>query len=214
MAEDPITWTALKADIALWLNRDDLTTQIPVFIAYAERHFNRNVFTPDREAALSITADAQSEALPADFWGFKSGPYIDGSPDTILTRLTPGDLRATYPAATTGTPAHFAVEGENILFGPTPSSAVAIKGTYYAVIAPLASGTATNWLLTDHPDLYLAGALHYAWRYCQFKEEANEQLALMQAFIEDINKAGRRRSVNSGPLVATHSVGHVRHIQA
>ena len=213
MAEDPITWTALKADIALWINRDDLTTQIPVFIAYAERHFNRTVFTPDRETALSITADAASEALPSDFWGFKSGPYVDAATDIVLERVTPEQLRSMYPTTATGTPCHYAVEGENILFGPIPTSS-AIKGTYYAVIPPLASGTATNWLLTDHPDVYLAGSLHYAFRYMMDDANANTWLSIMQAHIDTINRVANRRSVNSGPLAATSRVASVRNIRA
>lgn len=213
MAEDPITWTALKADIALWLNRDDLTTQIPVFIAYAERHFQRTIFTPDREAALSITADAAFEALPADFWGFKSGPYVDTTADIVLERLTPEALRTMYPMTATGTPRHYAIEGENILFGPNPTSS-AIKGTYYATIAPLASGTATNWLLTDHPDVYLAGALHYAFRYTMDDANANTWLSVMQAHIETINRVARQRSANSGPLAGSSQTRSVRNIQA
>lgn len=218
MAEDPTTWAELKTSARLWfgdVGTDSIAdAQLEESIALAERHFQRTVFTPDREEALSITADAASEALPSDFWGFKSPPYVDGSIDQPLTRTTPGDLRATYPDATTGTPAHFAIEGENILFGPVPSSSLSIKGTYYKTIPALASGTTTNWLLTDHPDLYLAGTLHYAFLFLM--DEARSALwgEKMARAVEDINRAGRKRSVNSGPLTAQHSVQHVPNIQA
>lgn len=214
MAEDPTTWAGLKTDIANWLNRDDLTSQIPIFIAYAERHFQRVIFTPDREEALSITADAQSEALPSDFWGFKSGPYVDGATDVILTRLEPGDLRRTYPDATTGTPSHYAIEGENILFGPTPSSSLTIKGTYYKTIPVLNASTATNWLLTDHPDVYLAGALFEASLYVIDDTRAAIWKTRRDEGIELINRVARKREANSGPLTRTHSYRAIRNIQA
>lgn len=217
MAEDPSTWAELKTSLRDWLDKDTggiSDDRLEECIAFAERHFQRNVFTPDREAALAITADAQSEALPSDFWGFKSGPYVDAATDVVLVRLEPGDLRRTYPTGTTGTPAHYAIEGENILFGPVPSSSVTVKGTYWQTIPALNSGQTTNWLLTDHPDLYLAGSLHYAYLFLRDNEGAAYWRAERDVLIREISKAARRREVNSGPLIATHSVGHVRNIQA
>lgn len=214
MPADPSTYATLQTSVEAWLGQDFEDTQIEEFIALAERHFQRSVFTPDRESALSLTVDAQSEALPADFWGFKSGPYIDGSTDTVLTRLEPGDLRATYPDATTGTPAHYAIEGENILFGPTPGSSITVKGTYYATIAVLSDANTTNWLLTDYPDLYLAGALAEGFLYHMDEARASLWAGKRDAIIDSINKAGMRRSANSGPLTATHSVQSISNIQA
>ena len=49
MAEDPENWTELKASVAEWLNRSDLTSKIPELIALAERKFNRIIVTPERE---------------------------------------------------------------------------------------------------------------------------------------------------------------------
>ena len=208
---DPQTWAELKTSVGNWTNEDFTTAQIEEFISLGERHLNRTVFTPDREAALSITADAQSETLPADFWGFKSGPYVDAATDVALVRLTPGDLRATYPDGTVGTPAHFAIEGENILFGPIPSSS-AIKGTYYATIPALGASQATNWLLTDHPDAYLAAVLVEAFAFHMDEARVGFWTARRDDKIADINRSGARRSANSGPLVATHSIGQVPNI--
>jgi hypothetical protein len=217
MAEDPTTWSELKTSARSWMaeiSTDSLSeNRLEECIAFAERHFNRSVFVPDRESALTITADAQVEALPSDFWGFKSPPYIDGSPDVVLQKLTPADLRATYPDATTGTPAHYAIEGENILFGPTPSSAQTIKGTYYSVISPLNSGTSTNWLLTDHPDLYLVGTLYFCHLFLMDEKRALLFKTQLDQYVADINKSGSRRS-NSGPLTSTHSVRHIPNIRA
>jgi hypothetical protein len=217
MAEDPITWATLKASARAWLV--DIETgaisddQLEEFIAFAERHFQRTIFTPDREAALSLSATTQVTALPTDFWGFKSPPYIDAAMDVPLVKLTPGDLRATYRTTTTGIPAHYAIEGKNLLLGPTPSSSQSVKGTYYQTIPALNSGTATNWLLTDCPDIYLAGLLHHAFLFQMDEARAGMWAAKASAAIEDLNRAGQRRS-NSGPLVANHGVGSIPNIQA
>lgn len=217
MAEDPTTWSGLKTSARSWMaeiSTDSLSEdRLEECIAFAERHFNRRIFVPDRETALSITADAQVEALPTDFWGFKSPPYIDASPDVILQKLTPDDLRATYPTTATGTPSHYAIEGENILFGPTPSSAQTVKGTYYSTISALNSGTATNWLLTDHPDIYLAGTMYYCHLFLLDEKRALLFKTKMELLIDELNRSGARRT-NSGPLTMSHSVQHIPNIRA
>lgn len=207
------TWAELQTALEEWTTIDVSDAQNQEFIALAEDHFQLTVFTPDREAAYSLSADAQSEALPTDFWGFKSGPYIDGSPDRVLTALTPGDLRATYPDSSTGTPAHYAIEGENILFGPTPSSAQTIKGTYWQTIPPLSGSATSNWLLLLHPRLYLYGSLVEAFAFHMDEAREAKWAARRDELIDNINKAGRRRT-NSGPLTASHSRPNVRYIQA
>jgi hypothetical protein len=207
------TWAELQAAVEAWTEIDVSDAQVQEFISLAEDHFQLTVFTPDREEALSITADAQVEALPTDFWGFKSPPYIDSSPDVVLEKLTPGELRATYPTTATGTPAHYAIEGENILFGPTPSSAVTIKGTYYKTIPPLSGSATSNWLLLLHPSLYLYGSLAEAFAFHMDEAREVKWLARRDAAIMNINAAGMRR-VNSGPLTSMHSIQNIPNIQA
>lgn len=208
------TWAELQTAIEAWTDYDFSDAQVQEFIGLAEDHFQLTIFTPDREAALSLTVDAQSEALPTDFWGFKSGPYVDAATDVVLTRLEPGDLRATYPDAMTGTPAHFAIEGENILFGPTPSTSFTVKGTYWQTIPALSGSATSNWLLLLHPRVYLYASLAEAFSFMLDEAREAKYIARRDQAIADINRAGARRSSNSGPLVASHSIGSVPNIQA
>lgn len=214
MPSDPSTWATLQASVESWLGQDFTDAQVQEFIALGERHLQRTLFTPDRESASSLSADAVAEALPADFWGFKSGPYVDGSTDTVLTRVTPAMLRTSFPDGTTGALTHFAIEGENILFGPAPAAATSIKGTYYATIPALGAGQATNWLLTDHPDLYLAAALVEGFAYHLDEARAAWWERKRDRKIADVNAAGTRRSANSGPLTAASGYASVANVLA
>lgn len=214
MAVSFTTWALLQTALEEWTSIDVSDAQNQEFISLAEDHFQLTVFTPDREAAFSLSVDAQVEALPTDFWGFKSGPYIDGTTDTVLTRVEPGDLRRTYPGASTGTPGHYAIEGENILFGPTPSTTFTVKGTYWQTIPPLSGSATSNWLLALHPSLYLAGALAEAFAFHMDEAREAKWTLRRDRLIAEINKAGIKRASNSGPLVASHSYGHVRNILA
>ena len=62
------TYTELKASIADFLNRDDLTTVIPDFITLAEAQINRDVRHWKMEARSSGVQDATDEymQIPSD----------------------------------------------------------------------------------------------------------------------------------------------------
>ncbi len=208
------TWAELQTAVEAWTNIDVSEAQVQEFIGLAEDHFQMSVFTPDREAALSIAADAASEALPNDFWGFKSGPYVDTACDVVLQRVTPSQLRTLFPTSQTGIPTHFAIEGENILLGPVPSSEVTIKGTYWQTIPALSGSNTSNWLLLLCPSLYLYGSLAEAFAFHMDEAREVKWLARRDQQIENLNKAGIRRSSNSGPLAASTSISRIPNIQA
>jgi hypothetical protein len=214
MTADPTTYAGLQTSLANWLNRDDLTTtEIPEAIAFAEREFQRSVFCPEREVTTTLTATTNTVALPADFWGVKT-IYVDAATDTVLNRLTSPELHAKYPTTGTDTPLDYAIEGENLILGPTPSASTSIKLTYFQTIPALSNSQTTNWLLTDHPDLYLDGSM---WRLSLLLRDwdgANGFKQSMGAGIESVNRSGRRRTTNSGPLCASTGATSVRNIQA
>ena len=60
-------YTELKASIADFLNRDDLTAVIPDFITLAESGMNREVRHWRMETRKTAVLDTQYTALPTDF---------------------------------------------------------------------------------------------------------------------------------------------------
>lgn len=164
MASDPQTWTELKASMAEWLNRSDLTSKLPEFIAFAERKFNRTLMVPDREETSTASTSGARLALPTDFWRIRS-IYLDSDPKAVLQEVSPMVLRRAYPDAATGQPVSFSINGRELVFGPSPDTTYTVVLEYYQTIPALGATQATNWLLTDHPDLYLYGSLLQAEAY-------------------------------------------------
>src|SRR5687768_4709099 len=160
MTADPTTWADLKTSLANWLLRDDLsTTEIPEAIALAERRFNRNLRAPEMEDAVSTSTSGSTITLPTDFLELRA-VYIDTDPKVVLEQLTFAELRNRYPSATTGIPQNYALQsGNEMVLGPSPDTAYPIVINYYKKITTLDATTATNWLLTAHPDAYLHASL-------------------------------------------------------
>jgi hypothetical protein len=204
----PTTWTELKTELAALAIRDDLDDLIPNFIGYAENWFQRELFSPEREETATLTVTNGVASLPTDFGGVKM-VYVDGDRDTVLSQVTPDRLRALYPSTDTDTPLHFAIEGETMLFGAIPTTGLVIKLKYIEGILTLGSGQATNWLLTDHPDLYVNASLAELYAYTRDTEAEQYRRGKAASIAESINRAGRRRKTNSGPLRANSPVSQV-----
>ena len=199
MPSDPTTWTALKATLANWLNRDDLsTTEIPEAIALAERRFQRTLFTPDRETEATLAAAAEAVTLPADLWGIRAA-FVDADPRVVLEPMTLNQLRETWSAAATGKPQNYAIRGGVMLLGPAPDAGCSIRLTYIQAIPALGTGQATNWLLTAHPDAYLHGSLAELHRLLADEQRAAFYAARFEEIAAEINRVGRARTHGGAP---------------
>ena len=200
MAEDPESWAELKAELADWANRTDLTTQIPSFIATAERRFNRMLRTPEMEEVVAATTSAATITLPADFLAVRA-LYLDADPIVVLEPMTPGELRGRYAAATTGLPQNYALQsGNELLFGPAPDAEHAIVLNYWKKIPALGAAQPSNWLLDAHPDLYRAATLVELHLFLKDERAAAIWEERTRALVEELNALGRRKAAGGAPV--------------
>lgn len=203
MAEDPITWTALKTSIRAWVDSDTTgisDDQLEECIALAERDFNRDLRVPEMETTATITLDQPTESLPNDFLQLRA-IYINSDPKAILEEMSLAELRNAYQASFTGKPQNFAIQsGNTLVFGPAPDASYSLIINYYQSISPLNGSTATNWLLTAHPDLYLAMSLAMAFAFRMDEQRAALWGARASAIKEQIRQQGIRKTWGTAPI--------------
>lgn len=155
----------LKTAIAGWIQRSDLSDSIGTFIELAEARISRDLRLRAQVTITTLTADSGSAPLPADFLEFKALVYADDA-----TPLRVGTLEQVFNdrARIDGyRPKFCMVTGSAIQFGPAADSSYTLNAAYYAKFAPLSGDTDTNWLLTNHPGLYLWAALAEAAPWMQ-----------------------------------------------
>jgi hypothetical protein len=198
MPSDPTTWALLKASVEAWTDIDVTDAQVEEFIALAERHFQRTVFGPEREATADLTLNLEVEALPTDCWGIRE-LYLDSDPKTVLEYMPLSELRNAYSASMTGRPQNYSVRGENLILGPSPDTTYTGKLSYWQTVPALGAAQATNWLITDHPDLYLAGALAEAFTYHMDEARMGQWIGKRDAIIDAINESTQLRMGGSVP---------------
>jgi hypothetical protein len=202
------TFAGLKATIADYLNRDDLTSVIPSFITIAEAKFNRKL----RVRQMITRAEGQIEsaffAYPADWLQAKEF-QLNTNPITRLKFVTEayGDELKSNSYVSTGQPVYYTITGTQLEFIPTPDSTYSAELTYYAKIPALSDSNTSNWLLTYAPDLYLYGALMEAAPYLKDDERLPVWSQMYINSLGDIEVADQRASVSSTPLVRARSLG-------
>lgn len=183
-----MTFATLKADAAAFLQRDDLALQIPTFIRYATAQFNRVLRVPQMEARDTPANPITTEfvGLPADFLEVISITRADGRELRYIARP---QFNAYASQGARFEPHVFTIEDRQYRFLPAPSAAnpIALSILYYERIPDFTTEQSTNWLLQDHPDLYLWGALLFARAFLHddarlrdVKALYDEQLALVQ----------------------------------
>lgn len=199
MSEDPGTWTELKASLADWLNRSDLTAKIPEFIALAERRFNRIITHPEREKTTTATLSSERLGVPADLWQLRS-IYLNTDPRQPLEQVSPAVLRSEYAQQVTGKPRAFAILDGQFIFGPAPDTSYTVEIAYIAAIDPLNGTTASNWLLEKHPDIYIYGSLLAAEAYLWNDARLGVWKSALDEAIAELTDAGNRYRYSASPM--------------
>lgn len=144
-------YTELQSSISSWLQRDDLTAQIPDFINICESYLNddlrlRSMIT---EATVAPSQIDSYVDLPDGF--IEAIAFVDESNNTI--QQIHHDMLQGLDSANSN---YYSVTSR-INFPGTTSSVLSYTMTYYKGL-DLAANT-TNDVLTNHPNLYLYGSL-------------------------------------------------------
>jgi len=196
------TYTELKASIADWLNRTDLTTTIPDFISLAEAQMERTLRTRQMIVRANASFDSEYGAVPDDFLETKSLKLTSTNPLTPLAFLSIDDMdaaRSHYTAS--GRPRFFSVVGGQFRISPTPDAAYTTELIYFAKLAKLSSTVASNWLLTSSPDIYLYGSLLQAAPYLQDDARIQVWATLYERALNDLRTADDRGASSGGALL-------------
>jgi hypothetical protein len=196
------TYNELKASVADWLNRTDLTNVVPDFISLAEAQIERTLRTRQMIVRATASIDTEYSAVPADFLETKS-IKLNTNPVTALTFESIDSLdglkSTTYISP--GKPQYFGIVGGQIRVLPVPDGTYTAELIYYAKLNKLSSTVASNWLLSQAPDVYLYGSLMQAAPY--LKDDARIQIwaAIYTRGLEELQVADDRGATSGGAVM-------------
>lgn len=185
-------YTDLQASVASWMRRSDLAAQIPDFIALAEAVMNRHLRTSLQLVTATMAIGAEFVDKPAGFRMMRSLRLTSGT-GRKLVPIAPEQMaaRKALPTVLSSAPQEFTAVGSQFEFYPVPDQAYSAEIQYQAVIPPLSAGNPTNWLLTDHPDCYLFGALAAGLAFVKSDQRAGEFQAQFEKSLDEVEAALR-----------------------
>jgi len=160
------TYAELQTAILLWLARPGdplLEPSVPDMIRLFEAEASRRLQTIGGERQEVLYPFGASVELPADFARLRNAALEDGSPMEYVPPQGP------WPYSAGGQPRHFTIVGGGdgvcvsgggvTMQFPVNSASAPVVVTYRRGLPPLSDAAPTNWLLDEHPDLYLFGSL-------------------------------------------------------
>lgn len=195
------TYDGLKASVADWLDRDDLTAQIPDFIALAELEIGRAVRR--KKVRKSVQFGAATFPLPGDCAQLSSARLVtgirgwDGAID-VTTEVELADLRTSMSA--NGRPKHAAVIGTDLLLVPAPDSTYQAEIIYFQELTPLSENNQSNIVLAEAQDIYLYGALLEAAPYLDDDARIPTWQGKFSGAIDALNIVREREEFSAAPL--------------
>jgi hypothetical protein len=214
------TISQLQVSVDSWLVRNDVAVTGSDFnqiLLIAESSIARNYRFLVQEVTTTLTFTGRSEDLPADFLEVRN-PFID---DNIrkFEYQTPQAIRENSAWANGRAGAFYTLEGSEdtvnnpavddrvkmTIAGPaSASSPLSVDVNYYRRFPALDTGTPTdsNWLLTQHYDVYLYETLHAAAVYLQERELAADYLGLCQGLRNEFKLQENRKRFAAVPKQA------------
>lgn len=192
------TYAELQTAVANWLDRTDLTTRIPEFIDIAESRFKRKIrhWRMEKRATADTVAAQNTLEVPSGFIEMRA-LKINTSPINVLEFLPPNVF---YDGnVSNGTPTHYTVQGDQVVFYPTPDSVYEIEMGYYT-FDDLSDSNTTNWLLTYHPDIYLYSSLLQAEAYILNDQRIPLWKAALDESLKELHKEDNSARWNGTPL--------------
>lgn len=183
------TFANLQLAVADWLNRTDLTSQIPDFISLAEAEMKRRIRRSTTRASLTISTDGTN--LPADCAELTSVYLVSALPtmDVPFRLGTPEMVaeRRARQADVPGRPDTGAIVAGQLLVAPTPDQTYTAEIIYRTQLTALSVSNTTNAILSEAPDAYLYGTLLQAEPYLEHDERLPMWQSKFDAAIEQLN---------------------------
>lgn len=201
------TYAGLKAAIADYLDRDDLTDQIDDFIDIAESAHRDEVRFREilERGTLTFSDGDRTVALPADFAAMKYIRLLNptsGASRRYLPRLTQlsEDELTDLSSNDEGPPKYFAVK-EQIEFDCEADQDYTGDILYYKQMTALSDANTSNELLVRAPELYLYGALKNSAPFLLEDERIGTWQNLYGQALDRVNMSAKT-DYRSGPQVA------------
>lgn len=178
-----MNYTTLKADVAAYLHRSDLTTQIPDFIEHARIRLGTDLRALCNQTTGTVTSFAAGvAALPSNL-----AALISVTQDGRQLIYVPADVAARYDTAGAGI---YSVDGGDLIV-PGASSSDTVDLSYWAIPAALSGGTDVSEGMAELPHIWRYASVMEGAIYLHDWDLAGQMMQLYRDAVQVANRSGR-----------------------
>lgn len=189
----------LRAAFEDWLARTDLSARIPDFLRLVTAEIQRRIKPQDDEVSIVLSLANGTSVLPADFNGVKvvhtdqdRGYPIPSMNENYAERVYVAENQTVWPVG------YVIRRGEIEIIPGGDTGTVTL--VYYKKLSDLEADADTNAVLTDHPDVYLYGALMHAANFIQDMQRQSTFAAMYEGAFRALAKDVQFKRYGSDPL--------------
>lgn len=187
------TYAELKDAVKDFMNRSDMTTaQVENFISLCEADIRNDVRVRAMEASTAVTVAAITMPAPTLMLEARELTINDFMYEMVPLEVFTAHQRAGKPSRV------FTQKGQNFFVNKTGTAVVNL--TYIEAPAALTTSTATNYILSYAPDVYLYGSCAHAAQYYQDPANLERFKTLYLGGVKRLNDREARAKFSGSPL--------------
>lgn len=187
------TYAELKSAVADFMNRSDMTTaQVENFVSLCEADIRNDVRVRAMETSTAVTIT--NLTMPAPTLMLEARELTI---DDYQYKFVPLDIFTAHRKAGSASKV-FTQKGSNFLVNAGGTAVVNL--TYLEAPAALTTSTATNYILTQAPDVYLYGSCAHAAQYYQDPANLERFKTLYLGGVKRLNDREARAKFSGSPL--------------
>lgn len=159
-------YASLQEEIKSFLwDRADVVARIPSFITLAESEARRLLATRQMVTAQQFNISNETRSIPCNAEVVKSVRIEKDQTSYDLDYVTPEQMATYSQAVAPSRPRFYTIQNDRMTFYPAPLEAYEGQIIFRESLPSLSNTCRSNWLLENHPDIYLCGALKWgkAW---------------------------------------------------
>lgn len=177
------SYSALKAAVAAWMHRSDLTDNLGDMVTLAEAMISADLSSHEvmttTESGIILAQSASTFTLPVAARGLRTLRCTSPNVKHVGIRAYQDVIAQTLlDSSQTGAPRIAAIAGNNavgtltVQVYPTADQAYTLEATYPAGLVALSDSNASNFLLVRAPAIYFYATMHQAMLFTVDMEKA------------------------------------------
>ena len=173
-----------------WMDREDIIGDADDFLTLAEAGLNRELAALEVDTDLTGTLSSREIDLTGEGVNVPISLWLqDGAGEIELLKLAPGTYQQT---TSSGKPCAWSYQDDAIVFDCPLGSAYTFR-LHHTVKFALDENTDTNWLLINHPDVYMSAVIVWGALFAIDSEMASMYASPLNSFVNAVNRSASKK---------------------